>query len=121
MSAPTARELLESLEDLRRKAAALQVELRAYKGALPAQPLPHQARRLRLLQCEARRGQRQLKARVRLLQNLLPALPRDSRQVLVLRYLSGLSYLEISEALGFSQRHVYRLHLQGVRQLQTTL
>lgn len=121
MKAPTARELLESYLELQAGAAALAPALAQAKMAAQQAPTAHNRRRLGLLQTEARRRQRHLRARHQLLENLLAALPADERRVLALRYLSGLAYADISETLGFCQRHVYRLHLQGVRSLQACL
>lgn len=42
-------------------------------------------------------------------------------RVLTLRYLGLLSYEQIGRALGFSPRHIYRLHVKGVEAMQTLL
>ena len=52
------------------------------------------------------------------LNDLLFLLPNEEqRQVLALRYISLMSYPDISKAIQFSLRHVYRLHNQGIEQL----
>ena len=45
---------------------------------------------------------------------ILCTMPTDiCRQILEMRYLEGQTFTEISEALAYSERHIYRLHLQG--------
>ena len=42
-------------------------------------------------------------------------------QVLSLRYLKLLSHQQISEALHFSQRHIHRLQLCGIQEMDRVL
>lgn len=69
-----------------------------------------------------------LKARINVLQDLedtarafLVNLREDHERVLTLHYLDGLSWLSVSEAMGFSERHIFRLHDQAIQELDELL
>lgn len=118
----TAREMLESFEELRKKAESLAFEaealrLRAGKGGADL------ARgRLARVQEERRRAQRLLARRQKQLAYLTGLLPSlAERQVLSLRYFEQMTYEDIGEALYFSPRHIYRLHISAVKHLDEVM
>lgn len=55
------------------------------------------------------------------LQDALDALPRDQRQVLILRHVVGLTPGEIARSLGKSEGSIHGLHHRGRRTLQREL
>ena len=55
------------------------------------------------------------------LQDALDALPRDQRQVLILRHVAGLSPGEIARSLGKTEGSIHGLHHRGRRTLQREL
>ena len=59
--------------------------------------------------------------RSRALQDALDALPRDQRQVLILRHVAGLSPGEIARSLGKTEGSIHGLHHRGRRTLQREL
>ena len=59
--------------------------------------------------------------RSRALQDALDALPRDQRQVLILRHVAGLSPSEIARSLGKTEGSIHGLHHRGRRTLQREL
>jgi RNA polymerase sigma-70 factor, ECF subfamily len=59
--------------------------------------------------------------RMKDLQEALAALPRDQREVLVLRHFAGLSPTEIAERTGRSEGSIHGLHHRGRRALKATL
>ena len=59
--------------------------------------------------------------RSRALQDALDALPRDQRQVLILRHVVGLTPGEIARSLGKSEGSIHGLHHRGRRTLQREL
>jgi RNA polymerase sigma-70 factor (ECF subfamily) len=59
--------------------------------------------------------------RARALQDALDALPREQRQVLLLRHVAGMSPREIARSLGRSEGSVHGLHHRGRRRLQREL
>ncbi|HEV3045922.1 MAG TPA: sigma-70 family RNA polymerase sigma factor [Solirubrobacteraceae bacterium] len=59
--------------------------------------------------------------RVNDLREALATLPRDQREVLVLRHFAGLSPTEIAERTGRSEGSVHGLHHRGRRALQSEL
>jgi RNA polymerase sigma-70 factor (ECF subfamily) len=59
--------------------------------------------------------------RSRALQDALDALPRDQRQVLILRHVAGMSPGEIARSLGKTEGSIHGLHHRGRRTLQREL
>jgi RNA polymerase sigma-70 factor (ECF subfamily) len=59
--------------------------------------------------------------RSRALQDALDALPRDQRQVLILRHVAGMSPSEIARSLGKTEGSIHGLHNRGRRTLQREL
>jgi len=59
--------------------------------------------------------------RMKDLQEALAALPRDQREVLVLRHFAGLSPTEIAVRTGRSEGSIHGLHHRGRRALKATL
>jgi RNA polymerase sigma-70 factor, ECF subfamily len=57
----------------------------------------------------------------RALQDALDALPRDQRQVLILRHVMGMTPGEIARSIGKSEASVHGLHHRGRRALQREL
>ena len=55
------------------------------------------------------------------LQDALDALPRDQRQVLILRHVAGMSPGEIARSLGKTEGSIHGLHHRGRRTLQREL
>jgi RNA polymerase sigma-70 factor (ECF subfamily) len=55
------------------------------------------------------------------LRDALAALPRDQRQVLILRHVAGMSPGEIARSLGKSEGSIHGLHHRGRRTLQREL
>src|SRR5919106_933904 len=55
------------------------------------------------------------------LREALARIPADQREVLVLRYVAGLSPVEIGERLGRSEASVHGLHHRGRRALRAAL
>jgi DNA-directed RNA polymerase specialized sigma24 family protein len=72
----------------------------------------------RLLKAEIKKIRRQATGRRQEIEQALCRLnsPREA-QVLSLRYLSLLSYDEISEVIHFSTRHIYRVHREAAARL----
>ena len=69
-----------------------------------------------------------LKQRISYLQELenlvrvyLVNLREDHERVLTLHYLDGLSWIAVSESMGYSERHVFRLHDQALAELDELL
>ena len=69
-----------------------------------------------------------LKARIKYLQDLednardfLVHLREEHERVLTLHYLDGLSWLAVSETMGYSERHVFRLHDMAIQELDELL
>jgi len=69
-----------------------------------------------------------LKARIKYLQDLednawafLVHLREEHERVLTLHYLDGLSWLAVSESMGYSERHIFRLHDQAIQELDELL
>jgi len=55
----------------------------------------------------------------RLVNHSIERLPREEeRQLLFLRYLSRLSYPDIAEVLGYSQRQVFRIHHRALMHME---
>ena len=46
---------------------------------------------------------------------------RRKQQLLSLRYLSGLSYPDIAEILGYSERQVFRIHQRAILHLEALM
>lgn len=62
---------------------------------------------------------RSLHRQRRLVGHSISRLPREEeRNLLALRYLSCLSYPDIAEILGYSQRQVYRIHHQAIMHME---
>jgi RNA polymerase sigma-70 factor, ECF subfamily len=59
--------------------------------------------------------------RSRALREALDALPRDQRQVLILRHVMGMTPREIARSIGRSEASVHGLHHRGRRALQREL
>jgi RNA polymerase sigma-70 factor (ECF subfamily) len=59
--------------------------------------------------------------RARALQDALDALPREQRQVLILRHVTGMTPREIARSLGRSEGSIHGLHHRGRRRLQREL
>ena len=59
--------------------------------------------------------------RSRALQDALDALPRDQRQVLILRHVAGMTPGEIARSLGKTEGSIHGLHHRGRRTLQREL
>jgi RNA polymerase sigma-70 factor, ECF subfamily len=59
--------------------------------------------------------------RSRALRDALDALPRDQRQVLILRHVAGMTPGEIARSLGKSEGSIHGLHHRGRRTLQREL
>jgi RNA polymerase sigma-70 factor (ECF subfamily) len=59
--------------------------------------------------------------RSRALRDALDALPRDQRQVLILRHVAGMTPGEIARSLGRSEGSIHGLHHRGRRALQREL
>jgi RNA polymerase sigma-70 factor (ECF subfamily) len=59
--------------------------------------------------------------RSRALQDALDALPRDQREVLILRHVAGMTPGEIARSLGKSEGSIHGLHHRGRRALQREL
>jgi RNA polymerase sigma-70 factor, ECF subfamily len=59
--------------------------------------------------------------RMKDLQEALAALPRDQREVLVLRHFAGLSPTEIAQRTGRTEGSIHGLHHRGRRALKATL
>jgi RNA polymerase sigma-70 factor, ECF subfamily len=66
-------------------------------------------------------GSHQNDERMNDLREALAALPRDQREVLVLRHFAGLSPTEIADHTGRSEGSVHGLHHRGRRALQSEL
>ncbi len=116
----SARELLESYGALREEAGLRLYELRALRARRNSGQAPSSRERDLLARC--RTLQRKMKSRQKQLTCLLAQLDSQSeRLVLESRYLQGMSYEDISLALNFSPRHIYRLHLRGVTALNAIL
>lgn len=114
-----ARAMLEHHSALIARYEGLQAQATACKRKAGSGPL---AERVQRLQQQAQEAARKLRANEARLSRLLAKLPDGAqRQVLSLRYLGGHSYAEISLALDFSTRHIYRLHLAGVAALDLAL
>lgn len=69
-----------------------------------------------------------LKARIKYLQDLednarafLVHLREEHERVLTLHYLDGLSWLAVSESMGYSERHIFRLHDQAIQEFDELL
>jgi DNA-directed RNA polymerase specialized sigma24 family protein len=119
-----ARDLLESYGDLLDKSALLARETAMCKRHMQqdAANAAHWQRKATRNLAERKRLQTQIGRRQKQLNYLLAHLPDEAqRQVLTLRYISLMSYAQISDALHFSERHIYRLHLRGVRALDALL
>ncbi len=123
-----ARELLEDYGELREKAGARGREATACKKQLAraiAQESANEAhlkKRLHRLSAEQKSLQRRMTQRQKQIEHLLSSLKMETLgQVLALRYLSLLSYEQIGQSLHFSSRHVQRLHVLGVAELQKLL
>ncbi len=55
----------------------------------------------------------------RLVDHCISRLPcQEERELLSLRYLSGLSYPDIAEILGYSQRQIYRIHRRAMLHME---
>jgi RNA polymerase sigma-70 factor (ECF subfamily) len=85
-------------------------------------------RQLRAVPCEEVRPEDATDARAQderhrslALQDALAALPKDQREVLVLRHLVGLSPPEIAERLGRSESSIHGLHHRGRGALRSAL
>ena len=118
----TAREMLEGITRLRAQVAALETECAALQERALRRGGAAPGGRLTLAQEELKRAYKLLKRRLKDLSRYAADLPRlAERQVLALRYIEGMRYEEISEALYFSPRHVYRLHGSAVVHLQETM
>ncbi|NLX83227.1 MAG: sigma-70 family RNA polymerase sigma factor [Clostridiales bacterium] len=119
-----ARDLLESFGDMLDRSALLARETamckrHIQKDAFNADYWHNKAKRNL---AERKRLQTQLERRQKQLNYLLSSLPDEAqRQVLALRYISLMSYAQISETLHFSVRHIYRLHLKGVKALDALM
>lgn len=117
----SAREILEGYGELLQKSRALSEESDACRQRLERDGTNAglwlgKARRL---QAEALRLQRLARRRQLQAEGLLARLPdAEGRAVLSLRYISLMRYEEIGEVLGYSPRHIYRLHLRAVQRLQ---
>jgi RNA polymerase sigma-70 factor, ECF subfamily len=59
--------------------------------------------------------------RLRDLRSALEALPKDQREVLILRHIAGLSPLEIADALDKTESSIHGLHHRGRRALREKL
>lgn len=117
----TAREMLESYGALLSRDAALIRERKACLSHARNGPenAEHWIRRAKSLQAERNRVQRQLSRRLKELRLMLATLEDPALgELLALRYLSLMSYEDISEEMGFSLRHIYRLHLRAVALLE---
>lgn len=58
----------------------------------------------------------------RVVGHLVSRLPRQEEQLLLsLRYLSGLSYPDIAEILGYSERQVFRIHQRAILHLEALM
>jgi DNA-directed RNA polymerase specialized sigma24 family protein len=51
----------------------------------------------------------------------LAQLPAAARGVLELRYIAGKPWRDISDALGYEQRQLFRLHSRGISQVEAAL
>jgi RNA polymerase sigma-70 factor, ECF subfamily len=85
-------------------------------------------RQLRAIPCETLRpddtddaGAQEERQRSMLLQDALASLPKDQREVLVLRHVIGLSPSEIAERLGRTESSVHGLHHRGRGALRSVL
>lgn len=119
----TARERLESYTSLQYRMDRLTRELSQARRYIKEtqQPVRWQIR-ARHLQDDIRQTNTLLFRRKKELEALLSRLPREEeRQVLALRYLGLYSYDDISQTMAYSERHIYRLHLQGIQQLDSIL
>ncbi|NLW19940.1 MAG: sigma-70 family RNA polymerase sigma factor [Clostridiales bacterium] len=115
-----ARELLEGYGQLQQQARAQAVTLATLRKRPPFCPPPGQ--REEELRRAGRALQRKISARHRQLVGMLDRLGSlPERQVLELRYLHLLTYEDISLALNYSPRHIYRLHLKGMARLNHLL
>ena len=109
--------LLDRIHPLSREQTAC--NLHAHKGGVKA---PFWLQRSQQLGRQLAAQKRLLRRNQLRLEALLQRLPQGPEaQVLGLRHLSLMSYAQISEALSYSERHIHRLHLQGLRQLQELL
>lgn len=119
-----ARETLENYGELREKAETKAREIMLCKRQLArdAASESHLKTRLSRLTREQKSLQRQLLRRQKQIEHLLSLLQEEQlSRILALRYLSLLSYEQIGQALHFSSRHIYRLHVRGVMALQKIL
>jgi RNA polymerase sigma-70 factor (ECF subfamily) len=84
-------------------------------------------RRRRMVPCEEVRGPDERgdtienDERTQLLKDAFAALPRDQREVLVMRHVLGLSPREIAERLGKSEGSIHGLHHRGRGALKSAL
>ena len=120
----TAREILESYGEMLQKSALMARETAACRRHAvrdKANAAHWEGKTTRLIK-ERRSLDTRINRRLKQLDALLARLPdQAAAQVLALRYISLMSYAQISEALHFSERHIYRLHLKGVHALDTLL
>lgn len=119
-----ARNLLESYGDMLQKSAILARQAAALRRHAAKDPAnaPHYEQKTRRLLEERRSLDACIERRLQQLGGLLAGLPdQTAAQVLSLRYISLMSYAQISEALYFSERHIYRLHTRGVGALEALL
>ena len=118
----TARELLDRHGDLLARAQAIQKDLAALKRKPGSANEEACQRRLARLSDELRKLKRRLTASQARLLHLMKQLEDPLlSQVLSLRYLKLLSHQQISEALHFSQRHIHRLQLRGIQEMDRVL
>ena len=75
-----------------------------------------------LLVAEASRLNRLINQRRQQLNRLIQKLPNErERQVLVLRYISLMGYRDISKAMRFSLRQLYRYHTCAIQKLESLI
>ena len=114
-----AREMLESYGGLLARAEARAREMAlCLRHAKEGKEAERWQAKARLLKAEIRKIRRQAAARRHEIEQALCRLdsPREA-QVLSLRYLSLLSYDDISEVIHFTTRHIYRVHKESVAKL----
>lgn len=119
-----AREMLENYGELVEKSRvkAREVAICRRQAGRDAENEERLQKRLARLLSEQKSLNRRMLSRQKQLEHLLSKMEEEQQsQVLALRYLGLLSYEQIGRALHFSPRHIFRLHLTGVKALEKIL
>lgn len=117
-----ARELLDSLGQLSRRLEQKRREQALCARRLLEEGHPRWQRRGNELKQEIKALEEQAHQRSQAIEDLVCALEEEVlRQMLLLRYVQQLSYQDISLVLGYSLRHIHRLHLDAMARLEARL